>query len=197
MNTQPIHDSEFMSIPSDLASMVQGELTDGEKLVWTGRPLVGRIVLMALPLFLFGIPFTAFAVVWMGGAGWMGGQVGRGGSWFALFGLPFVMVGLALVGSPVWYGYKASKMCYALTDRRAIIWEPIIFGGLQIRSYVANALGSMVRNQRGDGSGDLIFEEIVRYSNKGRRSVTQRGFLAINDVRDVDNLIRATLLSRK
>ncbi len=180
-------DSELSGLPPALEALVRDELAEGEKPAWAGRPRVGRMVLGSLPMFVFGIFFFGFAAFWTGGAYLVGGPM-------ALFGLLFLGVGLGMLASPLWAGYKASRTCYALTSRRAITWEPEIGAGLRVRSYRPEDLRSLVRNQRGDGSGDLIFEEVTSYGHKGRRHVTRRGFLAIDDVRGVENLIRSTLL---
>src|SRR5262249_34904107 len=95
--------------------------------------------------------------------------------------------------------------CYALTNRRAVVWEAGWFGTVRVYSYTASALGKMQRRERADGSGDLVFEEIVsvgsQYVSQGQHgghwqtstSVTARGFLAIERVRDMEDLIRRTL----
>jgi hypothetical protein len=113
---------------------------------------------------------------------------------FALFGLPFLAVGLGMLTSPIWMGRRALRTCYALTNRRVIVWEPGWFGGVQVRSYRPPELGSMTRNQRSDGSGDLIFREFTTFGPNGRRNVTRHGLMAIERVQEVEALIRSTLL---
>src|SRR5260370_1371922 len=81
----------------------------------------------------FGLLFGGFAVFWVGSAAFLGAE-GVGG-FFACFGVPFVLVGLALVLSPVWLRKKAANTVYALTDRRAVLWEPGWFGAVTVRSY--------------------------------------------------------------
>ena len=89
----------------------------------------------------------------------------------------------------------ARNTCYAVTNRRAIIWEPGWFGRKQVRSYTAAGLGSMMRLERKDGTGDLIFEQLTTNNSEGP-STTSRGFKAISQVRDVENLIRNTLMNK-
>jgi len=88
----------------------------------------------------------------------------------------------------------AQKTCYALTDRRAIIWEPRV-GGVRVRSYRPEQLSQLSRCERSDGSGDLIFEEISTIYGNGRRLHYGRsGFVAIDRVREIEMLVRKTLL---
>ena len=194
----------FASLSPDLDSMVRGELAGDEKLVWVGQPLPGRMTMAAIPISIFGIFFTGFAIVWMvmalaiagGGMVAVTGRpaFGLGGGVFALFGLPFLAVGLGMLTSPIWAGRRALRTCYALTDRRVIVWNPGWFGGVQVRSYRPQELGSITRNQRGDGSGDLIFREFTTFGPNGRRNVTRDGLMAVENVKEVEALIRSTLL---
>jgi hypothetical protein len=91
-------------------------------------------------------------------------------------------------------GSMARKTVYALTDRRAIVFEPQLFRTVQVRSYTAAGLGAMSRVERGDGSGDLVFEEYTTRGSNNTTTTTRRGFLAIANVHQVEGLIRKTLL---
>ena len=88
------------------------------------------------------------------------------------------------------------RIHYALTDRRALIWEPGWFR-YTVRSYAREALGRMVRVDRTGGAGDLVFEEYYTRStdSDGMSSTTrhQRGFMGIDGVREVEELVRLTL----
>ncbi len=198
MSYSPYGFSDLSTLPHDLEEQIQAELEPGEKLIWVGQPRPGRLMAAALPTFLFGLLFTAFSVFWLYGAsGGFGPPRGRRmpmGGLFALFGLPFVFVGLGMVATPFIAGRNARKTCYALTNRRAILWEATLLSGVRVRSYRPDQLQSLARHQRGDGSGDLIFEEVTTFSNQGRRQVLARGFQAIEDVRNVEALLRTTLL---
>ena len=69
-----------------------------------------------------------------------------------------------------------------------------------MRNYTAAGLGHVSRTERADGSGDLVFEEITTYasnSNGGGWQTTRRGFMGIDRVRDVEELVRRTLLGPK
>jgi len=195
-------------LPEQLDTRVRSELRDGESLVWTGQPKPSRFMRSAIPIVLFGIPWTAFALFWMAGAsGMLFGGAGDGGgvpggfdaffTCFPLFGVPFVLIGFGMLSSPFWLYRRALRTCYALTDVRAIILTPGWAGGTEVRSFKGSDFGKMARRDYADGSGDLIFEEIVTRNSDGGSNRTERGFLGIENVRDVEELIQRTLLSAK
>lgn len=184
---------------------IRSELRQGERLVWAGQPLPGRHARQAWPMVLFGIPWTAFSVFWIVAAsGILAGGVGpRGGGSFTflgflfpLFGVPFVLIGLGMLSSPYWVGRMASRTSYGLTDRRAIICQAGWGGSIEVRSFGPAELTRIQRIEYPDGSGDLIFEEFLlpNRNQRGYQNITQRrGFLAIDRVREVEDLIRKTL----
>lgn len=171
-----------MEIAPDLADRVARELSSDERLVWLGQP---RLDIVAWPAFImvpFGIVFTWFALSWMNDAPGLA----------AAFGIPFVAAGVGLVLSPLWLRAVARRTVYAVTDRRAIIWEPRLLGGVDVQSFTASGLGQMSRTERSDGCGDLVFR--VTATGFGDRVRTeQQGFMGIDRVRDVEDLIRKTL----
>jgi hypothetical protein len=198
-------------LPEELDARVRSELDSGEQLLWVGQPRPSRFARSAIPLVLFGIPWTAFALFWMAGASgiWFagfGGQknrppgVGVFFGCFPLFGLPFVLIGLGMLSSPYWLQRKAKRTCYALTDRRAIVWEAGSFGSLEVRSYGPAELSKIRRTEYADGSGDLVFEDVITIGpGSGRYPATTRqrhGFMGIDQVRQVEELLRKALLSK-
>jgi hypothetical protein len=192
----------------ELEARLQSELQPGERLVWAGQPradLAARPAWFMVPCRVF---FTGFSLFWIVGAGGMaalaGGVNGGFGSLFGCFpcfGIPFVLIGLFMVASPIWLRRQAHKTLYALTDRRAIVFEPTWFRTVTVRSYTAAGLSHLSRRERPDGSGDLVFEEFTTSSldSDGNRSysTTRRGFLAIDRVREVEDLVRKTLLAHQ
>ena len=168
---------------------ILAELAPGERLAWAGQPRPARLILPTLPLALFGVAFAGFGVFWTGSVNRLDGGA------FALFGLPFALAGAAMALSPFWFAWAATQTRYAVTDRRVFLLEPRLGLGVQVRSYEPAALGRIVRTRRGDGSGDLIFEEIRTVDREGHARTTRRGFKGIEDVRRVEDLIRSTLLA--
>jgi len=199
----------MQSLPEELDNRMRSELRDGERLVWTGQPMPGRFMRSSIPIALFGIPFTAFAIFWIAGASGMffgGGGGGPAGfdaffTCFPLFGVPFILIGLGMLSSPFWMYRRAQRTCYAMTNQRAIVWTAGWFCGMEVRSFKAPDLDRMARRDYGDGTGDLIFQEIVTTSRDSegylRSQRTERGFLAIENVREVEELIQRTLLSTR
>ena len=203
MDEPPLFDDA--SLPPELDARVRAELRTGERLLWVGQPNPRRASRAAWPIVLFGIPWTAFAVFWvlmasgiMFGAGGPGGGFGAAFACFPLFGLPFILVGIGMLTAPVWLRRAARRTCYALTDRRAIVWRAGWSGAVEVRSYEPASLTRMVRTEYPDGTGDLVFEEGLTYtydsSNRRMPRTWRQGFLAIRDVRRIEELVRRVLL---
>src|SRR5262245_34488753 len=57
--------------------------------------------------------------------------------------------------------WDRKQVVYALTDRRAILWEPEPFGGVAVRSYGPADLTELRRVEHPGDIGDLVFEEIL------------------------------------
>lgn len=172
-------------------AMVDAEMERGERIVWTGQPRPGRFALRAMPLFLFGLPWTAFAVFWVAGAsGFKFPDFSKGFGFFPLFGLPFVLIGLGMLTSPFWRMRAAKRTVYVLTDRRAVTFASSVWGTLSIQSYKPDRLRDLSRKQSSDGSGDLIFERVLTSTNRDSGTMEDRGFLAISDVKSVEEMVR-------
>ena len=176
-------------LPVSQRDMVPKELDSDEQVLWWAQPKPSRFARQALPAFLFAIPWTAFAVFWMcGAAGFEVPDFSEGRHFFALFGLPFVLVGLAMLSSPLWMMRKARRTLYVVTQRRAILFEG--GWGTIVRSFGPEKLTDMVRHEKRDGSGDLIFEQKVAGESERAGRTTEVGFLGINGVRDIEKVLR-------
>lgn len=180
-------------LPPDLDQRLRSELQPNERLLWTGQPLPHAARLQSLLIAAFGIPFTVFSIVWMLFAGWIGGSVATGFSLFSLCGLPFFLVGLGMLSSPYWIPRLARRTVYAITNHRALTLRTSLFGTLTTESFTAQRLTRLERRERPDGSGDLIFEQFTEPLGSGTTTTT-RGFLAIPNVRQVQDLLTLTLL---
>jgi hypothetical protein len=181
-------------LPPELEDRVNAEVEPGEKVAWIGRPRWSRYILSTLPIVLFAIPWTAFAVFWVVMASGAG-KAGGGWSLFPLFGVPFVLIGFSMLSSPFWAARRSGRVAYAVTDRRVILLEPVLFGGLRVISVSGDELGSMERVERADGSGDIIFGQAFRMiQGQGNAVPNVRRLQAIPHVREVESLIRRTLL---
>lgn len=174
----------------DLRRLVDDELQDGERIVWLAQPRQNLYRRPAWVIVLFAIPWTAFSL-------FITTMIVDKESWFmALFGVPFVLVGLGMLSSPFWMGRKANRTVYAITDRRAIVYEGKAFGGISVQSYYPDRLTGMIRNQREDGSGDLIFEQFTTRQGSGHTTV-RRGFVGLERVREAEEIIAGQLLQQQ
>jgi hypothetical protein len=187
-------------LPPDMEDRLLTEVEPGERLLWAGRPGMVRFALMTLPIFVFGLIWTAFSTVWVwitfrgAVAGAAGGHVDR--YLFPLLGLPFAVVGFVMLGSPFWATRKARKTTYALTDRRLIFIEVGLTGAVRTVSLRGDEVGPIERVERKDGSGDLSFCHFVDSRNGHDSPDGQaRSFVAIPHVREVESLVRKTLLA--
>ncbi len=183
-------------LPPELQNQVQSELRTGEKLIWAQQPLPRLYRRQGIGAVLFGIPWTAFSIFWVAMAA-MGTH--RSGLpvvsiVFPMFGVPFVLIGFGMLSTPFWMGRKARGSIYAITDQRAIIFEGRAFGGIKVQSFMPERLTSLTRTERTDGTGDLIFEQFQQRAGSGTTTV-RRGFVAIERVRDAEDLITSTLLA--
>lgn len=177
-------------LPVELATLVDAELGKGERIVWIGQPIPSRLARSTLPIVLFGIPVTAFAFFWIVTASGIRGLGFPGPScFFVLFGIPFVLVGLGMLTSPVWMYLKAGRTVYAVTDRRALVIDGGLFGGMTVRSFEPASMTGLTRTQFADGSGNLIFQREYRPGGRHGRFIAI-GFFAIPDVKAVEDHIR-------
>ncbi len=182
--------SDHSQLPDPLRGLVEAELASGERVTWVEQPIAGRLARSALPVLLFAIPWTLFALFWMAGAAATTSRANGGPErLFPLFGLPFVLVGLAMLSSPYWAARSAKRTAYVLTDRRAIIFQSG-WTSVTVRSFEREKLGDLRRTQAPDGSGDLVFTEDVSSGRRGT-TTTDVGFLAIPDVKAAEERVRA------
>lgn len=177
-------------IPHEMQQLVSSELEIGERIVWSGMPRRAFFTPAATGAFLFGIPWTAFAVFWTLAAG--AGTWFTSGfslfSFFPLFGVPFILIGIAMLSTPLATYLKSGKTVYVITDRRAISFE----GGRStvIRSYPPEKLTSIYRNERRNGYGDVIIEyRQWRDSDNDKRS-EELGFSRVQNPREVERLLK-------
>ena len=87
---------------------------------------------------------------------------------------------------------RQTRVCYALTDRRAIIWVPEAKSdATRVYNIAPGKLAGLVRIERPDGTGDLVF-------SMGEQSPDFHwypfGFRGVAEVRRVDQIIRNHLL---
>ncbi|HUF04212.1 MAG TPA: hypothetical protein VMM38_08555 [Aridibacter sp.] len=177
-------------IPHKLRELVDRELEIGERIVWTGMPRRAFFTPAATGSFLFGIPWTAFAVFWTITAG--------AGTWFIsgfsifslfpLFGIPFILVGIGMLSAPIGAYVKSGRTVYVITDKRAISFE----GGSStvVRSFPPEKLVDVFRRERSKGYGDIIIDLAHSRDSDGDRQTEEVGFFRVRDPGGVERLLK-------
>jgi hypothetical protein len=181
--------SDASQLPEPVRRMLQAELQPGESIRWLAQPIPKRLAMTSLPIVLFAVPWTAFAVFWVwGAANSTCSSPSLEARLFPLFGVPFVLVGLGMFASPFWLMRAAKRTVYAVSDRRALVvsqrWS------LPVRSFEPEKLCDLRRDQHGDGSGNLVFGQDIVATRNGSRAVDY-GFMAVPNVREAEEFVRA------
>ena len=167
--------------------VIQKELNRREIIKWNGQPKPSAFAARSLPLFLFAIPWTAFSIFWIfAAAGFEAPDFNDGFSFFPLFGLPFVLIGIAMLFSPLFAYLKAKKTLYVITNQRA--FELYYGKWKKIKSYAADEIINIERQEKADGSGNLYFAAELWNTKNGQRQV-KTGFLGIEHVKQVESYI--------
>lgn len=141
--------------PDSFEALLRQELGRGERLLWHSRA-IPRAKRGSLAIFLFAIPWTAFAVFWTVMAFTMTRIAGETGlmAWaFPAFGLPFIAVGLFMFGRPLLSRIAAGRTVYGVTDQRVI--QLMAGKGVMSESVPLAKIATLTRHERRDGSGSL------------------------------------------
>jgi hypothetical protein len=210
-------------IPADLKQRVVAELGTKEQLVWMGRPDGAIVFRRSLGYLVVGGLVALISALWLLGAMFSkpvppAPPVAKAGKQavktppppVATKTNPWAPAGF-LVGSicfslvPVVRWKLAQRQCYALTNRRALVFKQGLFGPT-FESYSPLEVSAMRRSDSWvfKGGGDLIFRSVtVIRSSYSQRTGTSRsvrtthyGFLAIANVRQIERLVRETLIDR-
>jgi hypothetical protein len=178
------------NLPPELVKLVDRELESGEHVEWVAQPIPTRMARAAIPGVVFGILWTAFAIFWTSMAAKGMSHTGGGAlRWlFPLWGVPFILVGFVMLTSPYWMLRRAKRIAYVLTERRAIVLSAGLRSKVSVRSFEPTALADIRRTERADGSGDLVFSNDLTRDSRGRSTAV--GFLAIKDVKEVEERVR-------
>lgn len=173
----------YLRIPYDLEQKLDRELQAGESVIYKGMPIPRFFRIDTLGIFLFAIPWTAFAIFWMcGAAGFKIPDFSNGFNpvmLFPLFGLPFVGVGLAMLSAPFISYLTETKTIYAITNKRVIIISGI--KTIEIQSFALDKLEGIIRRERGT-KGDLVFSHKRWKDSDGDNRSQEIGFFNVPDV---------------
>ena len=181
-------DTPQIPLPMFLAEAARGELERGERIQWAAQPRPWRFAWRALPIVLFGIPWTAFALFWVAGAArFKIPDFSKPVDFFPLLGMPFVLMGLGMLSAPLWLVRKARRTLYVITDRRAIMFGGSI--GTTALSFGPSQLTNLRRRQRPDGSGAVLFGSYSYDHDSGKLGCVV-GLLGIERVKEVETMLR-------
>ncbi len=174
----------------------------GERLVWADRPDRRIHALISAAIWLFGIPWTIFALFWMSvptGAlyeHYSGENIGapKGAPitmmWImALWGTPFVAIGIGMLATPFRVLWKGNRTLYVLTNKRLAVLE----GGrtVSITSISPQEITGLHRKEGPDGRGTLIVDQGFTVDSDGDRVAKKSELGVIADVRRVEGLVQA------
>jgi hypothetical protein len=200
---------ESVSTSQPCINRVRQELAPGEELIWAGLPSPRATrfktmlaIGMCLGMSLFaGVGLMLLLATTRGAAAPPWPIVGG-------FGL-FVVIGLVaafLVPRNIWW--IAERTTYSITNRRAIVHKPSLFGPVAVDSYGPVQLQQMVRRDWFvvKGVGDLIFHTERRLevsttrnrhgsSSSVREKIIHFGFLGIDDPVKIEKVIRQILIN--
>jgi hypothetical protein len=187
-------------LSDDLRARVKRELEPGERLVWAawsnppvephgvGFYVVRMITLGFLVLGLYLIVPRRHVRHWDDGSGKV---VGIGA---------LLISGLAIMSMTAnWNNRRKERRrqmgtCYAVTDRRAIVWAPELDGrAIRAQAMRRPLVKNLVRIERPDGSGHLGFSDEPVALAFGYYH--QFAFAHIPDVRRVEQIVRNNLIT--
>jgi hypothetical protein len=209
-------DIERLSEP--FQKLVCNELAEGERVLWARHPLPRFPWMFFMPLvmasrwtFRLSVVVAALSAGVMELPDFLGGvrHLGTSPAIWILLGSPVVLLLIAGFSSPLWMHRRlraaAARTVYAITDRRAIIFDggfargslPGLVRGvvckareIEVRSYAADELGAVQCKERKNGSGDLFFHcESPRKAIRRRRN--RIGFFSTPDVKTAQELLQS------
>jgi hypothetical protein len=179
-------------MPLDLA--LRRELTTGERLLWSAQPR-GKRLIAGLAIWIFAIPWTAFALFWetMAFLPWAGETHTPDsvrlsfGIIMPLFGIPFVLIGFWMLWKPIAAMRQAKSTVYALTDRR--LFRLVGGRNKKLETVLLNQIGPMDRSESADGWGNLRIQTHSRVDSDGDRITERFEVLGVPDIARLERLI--------
>jgi hypothetical protein len=192
-----------------LMKQVEAELSSGEVLHWAARPSLFLAKRKAGWVRIGGIVFAVIGGIGMTIMLVMSSKMGIPMVAALIPGL-FVLVGIAImILGPKMIIKQAENGWYAVTDRRAIVYSPSLFGkGGRAATYEPRELRRMrmEKSRALEGGGSLIFKSVVTQTTRTERDsrgrmrtststhTTHYGFLDIENVVEVETLVHKVLL---
>lgn len=180
------------TIAQRLEIALSRELEEGEQVVWKGMKLA-RVEPKGFLIYLFAIPWTAFALFWMAMAGLftMGQETDPAAYIFPLFGLPFVLVGLGMLAAPFLSFFQRGRILFAVTDKRAL--KLSLGRELTVNSVPGTQIVENVRRESPDGTGTIDLTLSIDVTGYNGRKSRKMEFGRVDNVFEADKAIRAIL----
>lgn len=186
--------STVTELPRRMRDAVSREF-QGERILWTGRPNAWHAFRVSMLIWLFAVPWTAFALGWefMALQGWLSGKPAPSmthqvmGIVFPLFGVPFVVVGLAMMHAPFWAWSLARRTVHIVADRRIVTLT--VGRVLKVKSHPISGILRVERSEHRDGSGTLKLVTGMRRDSDGDKVEDSETLYGVKDVRKLEHLI--------
>jgi hypothetical protein len=183
------------NLPSpELESILRRELMPGERLLWSGRSNPSKFR-AAFLIWLFAIPWTAFALMWevMAFMPWMASShtppeiTWSFGIVFPLFGLPFIAVGFSMLWMPFKARRKAAQTIYGLTDQRLLR----VSAGTkrESASVLISQMGPIDVTADADGYGTLRVQTGTSRDSDGDRVIERFEVFGVPGVNRLEGLL--------
>lgn len=177
-------------ISRELEAKIDRELEAGERVVWKGKPIPRFFTPSSTGAFLFALPWTAFAIVWMlGAAEFKMPDFNEGKDLFPLFGVPFLLIGLGMLSSPFWAYWRSLKTVYVITEKRALTFDGGVFT-TTIRSYAPHKLQDLFRREKSNGTGDVLIDRRDWRDTDGDQQTEELGFLRLENPKEIEALLK-------
>lgn len=181
-------------LPPALDSSLRRELMTGERLLWTGQPRGGKLK-RGFGIWLFAVPWTAFALFWESMAllpwaastktpdwvSWSFGIV------FPLFGLPFIAIGCWMLWQPIRAMRQAGDTAYGLTERRLL--RVVAAKTRKVDSVLLRQIGPIERREDASGCGDLRIQTRSHVDSDGDRITERFEVLGVPGVARLERLL--------
>lgn len=195
-------------LPAELASALDRELDPGETLVWSGQPRpdlarrsTWRRMWPVYPILLFVATMGVAVVVQVIRQAMNPAVVAQQDSPASIYVLGAIIG--TLTGLMLWWiitepgraKARATRTLYAITNRRAIVLSRSARGVVEERDFSPDETRKVLRRERPDGAGDIIFETARRPSNSSTDmgGLVPLGFLHIDRCAEVERTLRTTL----
>jgi hypothetical protein len=170
----------------------------GEPILWAGQPSPRLAFWKSALIWLFAVPWTAFALAWEGIAlaaffasepGQKPEGVGAVLVWvFPVFGLPFVLIGLWMLARPFLEVRKARRTVHILTESRLVTAE--LGTSISLTSLPPSRVVEITRKAGPAGSGTLSLSLGQFRDSDGDRVEKVIHLLGVPEVEHLDRELR-------